>query len=505
MVYHKLIGVLLCATVVRAAEIQPASLDRMIEATRDAWGVPGVAVAIVHGDDTVYLKGFGVRRIGASDPVTPDTLFAICSVTKTFTSAALAILADERKLQWDDPVRKHLPYFRFSDPLADAHVTLRDLLCHRTGMSGRHDFLSFNNSWSREEIVRRIGLVPLSHPFRSQFEYQNIMFIAAGEVVGRVAGTSWEEFVDRRLLQPLGMTSTSFRAPDPATARDYATPHHRLAGKLQAVEWPNFEKVAPAGGITSSVRDLTRWMRLHLNAGKFEGKVVLKEASIRETHTPQMLTRTAPNEVNEGSSFRSYGLGWYVENYRGHLVVRHPGGTTGFVSMLMLLPEERFGVAILTNLSGVGGMARSLQNLIRDELLGLSTKDLNATILAGRRQQSEPAQTQSEAREANRAKEARPSLPIKTYAGEYEDTAYGQVRIRDLGSQLEFTHNNWQALLQHEQSDTFRVASVTPAPGFAMVVLTGTRVQFRLHPNGNIESLRFLDREFFRRRSPKQE
>ena len=262
MLRPKLLGLLLYITAMRAAEIQPGTLDRLIEANRKAWDVPGVAVAIVSGDDVVYIKGFGVKRAGSSAPVTPDTRFAICSTTKAFTTAAMGILVDDGKMNWDDPVRKHLPYFKLSDPLADANVTMRDLVSHRSGMSS-HDWLWMNSTWSREEIIRRIGIVPLYRPFRAEFEYSNTMFLAAGEAVGFAAGKTWEEFVASRLLAPLGMNNTDFSVKDVMKSADHATPHLRREGINEAVKWYNLDKVAAAGGINSSDRKSTRLNSSH--------------------------------------------------------------------------------------------------------------------------------------------------------------------------------------------------------------------------------------------------
>ena len=480
-------------TALRAADIQPAEIDRVIETARKAWDVPGIAVAIVHGEDTVYLKGFGVKRAGSADLVTPDTRFAIGSCTKAFTTTAMALLVGEGKMGWDDPVRKHLAYFRLSDPLADANVTMRDIVCHRTGLS-RHDLLWFNSPWSREEIIRRIGLVPLSRPFRSAYQYQNIMFLTAGEAVGHIAGTTWEDVVSRRLLAPLGMTNTDLSVRDVIRAKDHATPHELREEKVEAIDWRNIDNIAPAGSIDSSVRDLTRWIRLHLDEGAFEGKVIVKPQSIHETHTPQMVIRTddpTSRSVNEGTHMMAYGMGWAIQDYRGHHLVSHGGAIDGFRAMVALLPDEHYGIAILANLGG-NNMPECLRASLVDTLLGLPAKDWNALYLDQRKNAEERDRKQKADREAKRHRDTRPSLSALEYAGAYEHPAYGSAEVRESGGKLELAWSNWKTQLEHYHFDTFRATGKG--------ALSDSLVEFRLTPNGEVESLRLLDQEFRRRK-----
>ena len=482
---------MLCTTTVCAAEIRPAVIDEIIENTRKAFDTPGVAVAIVHGDETVYIKGFGIKRVGETDRVTPDTRFAICSTTKAFTATAMAILVDEGKMAWDDPVKKHIPYFKLSDPLADANVTMRDILCHRTGFVG-HDALCEGSFLSREEVTKRIGLLRLTRPFRSTYLYSNLMYLVAGEAVGRIAGTTWEDFVAHRLLGPLGMTNTDFRAADAAKSPDHATPHVRRGEKMEPVNWRNVDTIAPAGGINSSVRDLTRWLRLHLNGGKFDGQVVVKEASLRETHTPQMLVRNPRNVINEGPRMSAYGLGWSIQEYRGHFIMFHPGGMTGFRSGVTLMPDRRLGFAILSNSSDDvegPGVPEVLRSAILDELLNLSPKDRTSVVLEQRRAVAEQLKKQRDEREQKRRKDTKPSLALKDYVGSYEDAAYGVAEMREDSGGLEVHWNNWRIPLVHEELDVFRLTPNTLVSG---------RVFFWLSEKREVASLSFLERRFVR-------
>ncbi|MBI3680429.1 MAG: serine hydrolase [Acidobacteria bacterium] len=485
---------LLLAGCAFAAAPDISALDRVIEDTRKAWDVPGVAVAVVHNDEVTYLKGFGVRRLDSREAVTPDTRFAIGSTTKAFTTAAMGILVDEGKMAWDDPVRKHVPFFRLSDPLADGNVTMRDLVCHRTGLS-RNDLLWYGSPWEREEIIRRIGLVALTRPFRSAYQYQNIMFLTAGYAVGRIAGATWEDFVKQRIFTPLGMTNSDFSTNEAVKAPDYSTPHEKREEKVQVIPWRNIDNVGPAGSINSSARDLTRWVRMQLHQGNFEGKTILKAATLRETHTPQMVVRLddpASRDLNEGTNMAAYGLGWRIQDYRGHHMVSHGGAIDGFRAQITLLPNERYGVVVLGNLGG-NNMPECLRSAIADQLLGLPAKDWNALYLGVSRKQDERQKAQREEREQKRHKDTKPSRELSAFAGAFENPAYGTASVTVENAKLSLHWSNWQTPLEHFHFDTF----VSKARG----PMSDSLVEFRLDGKGDVASVHFLDQEF-RRRAP---
>src|SRR5712692_3088429 len=299
-----------------------AEIDALMQEALQTWQVPGASVAVVQGDEVIYLKGFGVREQGRDEPVTPETLFAIGSTTKAVTTTAMAMLVDDGKIGWDDPVRKHLPFFRLADPLADENVTLRDLVCHRTGLS-RHDMLWYGSPWGREEIVRRIAQVKLDKSFRSTYQYQNIMYLAAGLAVGAASNSTWEEFVQERILDPLGMTGANFSTTVAEKAPDHATPHRKKEETIEGIPWRNLDNVAPAGSINAGVRDMSRWVRFQLGGGTFEGKPLLSAANLAETHTPQMVMRMDDNQkfLLPETTQVSYGLGWAISDYRGQLLI----------------------------------------------------------------------------------------------------------------------------------------------------------------------------------------
>ena len=254
-----LLAIVFMAPAMSAQTFDSAKLDAIAAEAMRAWKVPGTAVAIIQDDRVVVSKGYGVKRIGTNDPVTKDTIFAIGSATKAFTSCAVAMLMDDGKMQWDDPVRKHVPFFRLSDPMANELVTLRDLLSHRTGLS-RHDLLWVNSPLTQEEIIEHIGSVPLSKPFRTAYQYQNIMFLTAGYAVGQASGGTWQEFVQKRILNPLGMTNSDLTTSAAEKSPNHSSPHGPgKDGSLGVIPWRNIDNIAPAGAVNASVDDMTKW------------------------------------------------------------------------------------------------------------------------------------------------------------------------------------------------------------------------------------------------------
>ena len=242
-----------------------AQYDDLVKATYDQWHVPAIAVAVVQNDKVVFMRVVGVKEVGKPDPITPDTLFEIASTSKAFTTTAMAMLVDEKKMNWDDPVRKYLEYFHLADPCADATVTLRDIVSHRTGLSRHDELWDYNPPATREQIIREIGSVKLTHPIRTTYQYNNIMFSTAGEAVAAAAKMPWEDFVRTRIFVPLGMTHTRVSVAD-WKASDHATGHayDDKTGAMTPRAFVDYNNIAPAGAIKSSIRDMSQWLRFQL-------------------------------------------------------------------------------------------------------------------------------------------------------------------------------------------------------------------------------------------------
>jgi CubicO group peptidase (beta-lactamase class C family) len=459
-------------------------VDAVVRGSLRAWGVPGVAVAIVRDGEVVYLKGHGVKDIRANDPVTPDTLFPIASCTKGFTTTALAMLADEGKLAWDDPVRKHVPFFRLGDPLADQAVTLRDLVCHRTGLAG-HDLLWYHSPWSQEEIIRRAGRLPLDRPFRTAFQYQSIMFTAAGWAVRSAAGEPWEDFVRRRILDPLDMKGVAFTSTAALHTGDCASPH-RLNdfGGVDVIPRYPMTVPDPAGSIHASARDLARWVRFHLGDGRVGSRRLVSAANLAETHTPQMVIRLRPldREMYSETGQMSYGMAWVIQDYRGRKLVSHAGAIDGFRAHFTLVPEERLGLVLLNNLHRTW-MNQALSNRLLDLLLGLPRRDWDRHIAGAVRKEAAAAAERERQRQARRRQGTRPSRELAAYAGSYEHPAYGTARVALEGGTLVWRWNSFRAELAHFHYDTFTLP----------VEIMGTpQVVFTLDAHGTVARMKVL-------------
>ncbi|MBX3279464.1 MAG: serine hydrolase [Acidobacteria bacterium] len=472
--------------------VDQSSLDRIMTESLKAWDVPGAAIVVVRGDEVVYLKGFGVRAISKPDAVTPDTLFAIGSTSKAFTTAAMAALVDDGKMAWNDPVRKHLPGFRLADPLANESVMMRDLVTHRTGLI-RHDLLWYGSPWGRDEIIRRIGFVPLSFPLRTDFQYQNIMYLAAGEAVGHTAGQSWEELVRTRLFEPLGMKTANFSVNEVINVEDRATPHQKVNEKNIQIPWRNIDNVAPAGSINASVAELANWIKLHLNEGRVGGKQIISAANVNEMHMPQMVVRIEGRWKlffgEPETTQLSYGLGWFISSYRGHKLVGHGGSIDGFRAQIQLAPAAKIGVAVLANL-GNTQLPEAVAYQVIDLMLGLEPRDWNKRLSEESKKLEAEGAAAVKARFDRRVPDTRPSLALADYAGEYENPGYGAATVAVDGEALVLRWSFARLKLEHFHYDTF-----TPGRTGAMA---GEMIQFYLNPEGKADSMIFQGMRFRR-------
>ncbi|HEY7817985.1 MAG TPA: serine hydrolase domain-containing protein, partial [Vicinamibacteria bacterium] len=320
----------------------PKDLDRFLEDARKEWGVVGIAVAVVKDGQVVYARGAGEQKLGSGKAVDANTLFAIGSNTKAFTAAAIGILVDEKKMEWDDPAVDLLPGFQLFDPWVTREITVRDLLSHRSGLGRRGDLNWYASDFDREEIVRRVRFLEPSSSFRSQAGYQNTMFLAAGEVIEELSGKSWDQFVATRILQPLGMSRSRTSVRELDGISNVAEPHEKIDGKITAVPHRNIDNIAPAGSILSSASDMTRWMLLMLGEGELDGKRLLSKESAAEVWKPNVIYPMSPEAKTlfPSTHFSTYGLGWGLRDYRGRFLATHTGGIDGMLSQVLVAPEE---------------------------------------------------------------------------------------------------------------------------------------------------------------------
>jgi CubicO group peptidase (beta-lactamase class C family) len=442
-----------------AAEPDPAAARKLAADALKAWDVPGAVVVVVRSDDTLLLEGFGVRAVGEPAKVTPDTLFPLASCTKAFTTTLLAMLADDGVIGWDDPVRKHLPTFKLPDPHVDALLTVRDLLCHRSGMGG-HDLLWYHAPWDIDEVVRRAQLLPLEYPFRGGFQYSSIPVLVAGRAIEKRTGRKWEQLVRERICEPLGMKGVALSSKEIPGDAERAS-GHRLgkAGKVESMAMGELREPNPSGSVFATGRDLAAWLKFHLANGRGpDGARLVSIKNLDETKTPHTVVRREGlvKVLNPDTVQVSRGLGWIVSDHRGKKVVLHGGMYDGFRVQVTLLPDEKLGIAVLCNLHDTRFNA-ALTNSLIDLYAGLPAKDWNSYFRKVEDDRAAAWKAAIEARNKARDPDRKPSLEPAGYAGEYEHPAYGTATVRVEKDKLILKWSSFACPLEHFEGDDFRV------------------------------------------------
>lgn len=486
-----------------AQATRPAQLDAAFDAyvaqTMKDWKVPGLAIGIVRNDSTLFTQGYGTRTMGTTQPVDEHTLFAIGSASKAFTATLAAMMVDAGKMRWDDPATKYLPDLQMFDPYVSRELTLRDMLTHRSGLA-RGDLVWFAGGYDRDEILRRVRFLQPSWSMRSRFGYQNIMYLAAGQAVARVAGKSWDDLVRERIFLPLGMGETSTSTRDVQGKANLATPHLAVNDTLNIVPYHNIDNIGPAGSINSNVSDMLKWVRFQLAAGSVNGKTLLSPSALAETHAAQMVVPLSADAkaFNPFTHLESYGMGWFLQDYRGHELDQHGGNIDGMSAMVALVPELTLGVVILTNANGSPVPTIVLYRAL-DALLGAAPRDWNGE----QRRLYDKAMVAVKAAQAkhlaSRATNTRPSLPLDKYVGQYADSLYGDVSFRLKGGSLAMTYGSGiEATLSHWQYDTFEATADQRSVGKLMTT-------FALDADGKVKSVDISGLGTFMRRPDKSE
>jgi CubicO group peptidase (beta-lactamase class C family) len=455
-------------------------LDSFIEQVMKDWHVPGLAVAIMKDGKVVYSQGFGYRDVKKGSKVTPHTLFAIGSCSKSFTATALAILVDEGKLDWDKPVREYLPDFRLSDVYATERLRVRDLVTHQSGLP-RHDMIWYGSPLSRKELFERLRHLEPSRPLHARYQYNNLMFLVAGVLIERVSGSTWEEFVRLKLLGPLDMKTSNFSVNDSQKTPDFSLPYREQKGEVKEIPFRNIDAIGPAGSINSSINEMVNWLSMQLGKGKFNDRQIISEKGLAEVHTPQIV---AGGDLKYDESFyATYAMGWMVTSYRGHPALSHGGGIDGFTSHIRFLPKDQLGVVVLTNSSSPASSL--IASNATDRMLGLSeapwsqrTKD---DVAKAREAQ---AKTKAED-EAKRKKGTQPTHALKEYTGQFEHPAYQTLTITQESDQLKFDLHGLTGQLNHYHYDIFQLAE-------GSAVLEGQKVTFLMNNAGDIDRVALL-------------
>ncbi len=427
--------------------------DDFVRATMESWKVPGLAIGIVQDGEVIFLEGFGRRDVDRKLPVTPRTLFALASGTKAFTTMALGLLVDEGRLDWDTPVCHYLPAFRLHDSFVTERITPRDLVTHRSGLP-RHDLVWYNSSSSRGELVRRLQYLEPNKDFRAVWQYQNLMYMMAGYLIEHLTGLTWEAFVQQRIFQPLGLHGSNFAVEVSQATDDHALPYKEKDDTLTQVPFYRQFAVGPAGSINTNVADMTKWLLLHLGRGVYAQSRLISHAQIRDMHTPQMVIQQ-PAKYAE-LPHASYGLGWFIEPYRGYDLVHHAGGIDGFSTMTTLMPRDNLGVVVLCNLNGTPAPWIVCLHAY-DRLLGLDPIPWTERFKTEEAEWKGAEAKGKEKSAEDRVPETQPSHPFESYVGEYEHPGYGVLAFNLVDGALQAQLNDNTFPVQHYHYDTFEL------------------------------------------------
>jgi CubicO group peptidase (beta-lactamase class C family) len=452
------VAVLVPASPAFAQPPQLGGFDAAVAKAVQEWGVPGLAIAIVKDGQVVFSKGYGVRQLGRPGAVDADTLFAIGSTTKAMTAALAGTLVAEKKLAWDDPVVKHLPWFQLSDPWLTREITVRDLFTHRAGL-GNADYLWYGQPADAREILQKVRLLPRAYSLRSSFIYQNVMYAAAGAVIEAASGQPWADLMRTRLFEPLGMRGTIATAATLTRQPNFAEPHHLVRNQLRKIDNASVDGVAPAGSVWSGVADMAKWSAMLLNRGKAGERVVLTPDTVDELFKPQTLvTREQfyPTARLTQPKWTTYGLGWFQQDYRGRAVDYHTGSIDGMVAIHGLLRDERLGVIVLANRDHAE-LRHSLLFDVFDRFIGGERRDWNAELKALYDGLEAEAGQERKKIESGRITNTTPSFPLARYAGTYSDPLRGEVIVTLEGGALRMRYGGaYAGPLEHWHYDTFR-------------------------------------------------
>ena len=466
-----------------------------IESELKCWGIPSVAVGIIKDDEIIFADGFGCASVKDKRKPDGDTLYQIGSCSKAFTATALAVLVDRGKLSFDKPAREYLPWLRFKDPYLTENVTVRDLLCHRTGLP-RYDAYWVGNDCTRRDMVEAIGNMEAVFPFRSTWNYQNFCYVAAGMIVEAVSGQSWEGFVREQILDKLDMKRTMlYLAPydaDNNRSLPYAPEDEdNLSGCVEVdnLRFPceNMAEdigapYAPAGGIISCANDMLKWVQFNLNKGKWGGERIVSEQSMRELHRINMIMERPLLGSFPECDFCGYGMGWFVESYRGHKLVHHGGNVNGYASHMFIAPELGLGGVVLANFNPTR-MTWAFMYDAMDEFLGEENRNWFERLHELTQKQISAGKEHFAKSERERVPNTVPSHPMRSYAGRYVANAYKDIHIHEENGSLYFGYNLLKkARMEHYHYDTFRINE----PGYEFNHLM---LRFGTGINGDVDSV----------------
>ena len=448
------------------------------------WNTPGICVGIVVNDKLVFAKGYGYRDYEKKLPFTPTTLQQIASNSKLFTAVAAGMLVEEGKLTWDKPVRDSVPTIQFYNDQLNNNITLRDMLSHRTGVT-RHDLIWFKSPFTRKELFERLKYLEPQEPMRETFLYNNLMFSAVGEIIELKSGQRWEQFVRDKIFTPLDMTSTSYSISDMNQHPDHGVPFREKRDSFELYKIPYYEDtegVAPAGAIISNIDDLSHWLIALMNDGKFNGKQVLPAKVLKETLQPAI---GLPNTLGEALGYwellnPAYGMGRQTVSYRGHLLTFHGGDLPGFHSQVSFMPNDKIGVIVLVISDHSAPLYNIVSYNVYERLLGIDLTPWSDRQLKMRLANKKAGTEARSKAGADRVPNTKPSHALADYAAEYENPAYGIVKISQKSDALQFDFHDFHFPLSHFHYDRFDTPDDEQYGKFS--------VNFRTNPQGDVDN-----------------
>jgi CubicO group peptidase (beta-lactamase class C family) len=430
----------------------------LIDSLREKRHTPGLAFGLIKDGKILINEGFGYRDLEKKIPVTANTLFAIGSSSKAFTTAGLAILADRGALDWEKPVVQYMPDFKLFDDFSTREINATDLTCHRSGLP-RHDLIWYGAATTRQQIFDRLRYLKPNKSLRTTWQYNNLMFMTAGCLIEHISGKSWEAFTQEAIFRPLGMNSTNFSVNEMLKSKDAALGYLTKDKQNTRLDYRNLDAIGPAGSINSTTTDMLQWVKLHLNKGSINGSSVISSSEITHLHSPQMLMDNAGLASSPELKDLSYALGWMTYRHRGLKVVEHGGNIDGFSALVYLVPEKDFGLVILTN-QNAAGVTSVLARYATDMILGLETTDWYARTYRDDDQEDE-ASAEDKKPEPRRIANTSISHPEQDYVGEYEHPGYGRAEIKKNAESLSLHFNSFNLPLEHWHYDVFRARDTT--------------------------------------------
>lgn len=437
-----------------------AGLDTFVNKVLKGWNAPGISIAVVEKDQVIFTGGFGYRDWEEKLPVGENTLFAIGSCTKAFTASILGMLVLEGKVDLDKPVGEYLPELKFKNEYTNQHCTLRDMMSHRTGLP-RHDFSWYGSTASREELLDRIQYLEPTAALREKYQYNNFMFMAQGVVIEKITGKSWEQNLQDRILDPLGMEHTNMSIAAMEESNDHALAYSSTMDGIEKIPYRNIDAIGPAGSINSCARDMAKWLITWINDGAYAGNEIIPASFRNEAMTTQMATGGGlPGEEYPDLHASGYGLAWGISSYRGHYRVEHGGGIDGFSSTTCFFPADSIGIFVVSN---QGGPTSAVRNFIADRMLGLEYRDWSGPRLKEKIKGEAMARISPDNDSINQIRGTTPSHALPDYAGSFENKGYGVAKIAIENDTVWVDYNEGgqptKAYLEHYHYDVFRIRS----------------------------------------------